>query len=108
MNLHTVTRNAPALRDVERWLRAVAPRSSPPPSNLPRLLAAVALLSVGALAALLLSPKNGSEMRSLARERVAGLRRRARDFASRESRAAGGGRASQPESQRSRRTEATS
>jgi hypothetical protein len=85
------------------------PGSAPPPSNVPRVLAAIALLSVGALAALLLSPRNGTEMRTLARKQVDGLRKRARDFAASHELGVGraNGRASQSDSP-SRRPEATS
>lgn len=66
---------------LERWVRSVLPRRAAPPSPLPRVLAGLALALAGAAAALLLSPRNGPELRALARKRLERLRRRANDFA---------------------------
>jgi len=78
--LKRIRAHAPTRRELERWVRSVLPRREPR-SSLPRVLGGLALLLAGAAAALLLSPKKGSEMRALARQRIEGLRRRANDFA---------------------------
>jgi len=108
LNLKRITPRASTMREVERWIRSIVPHSTPRSSPVPRVLAGVALLLAGAAAALLLSPKNGREMRAATRKQIDRLRRRARSFATREGRRIGNGRAVQTESERSRRAEARS
>jgi hypothetical protein len=102
MNLKRITPRASTMREVERWIRSIVPRSTPRSSPVPRVIAGVSLLLAGAAAALLLSPKNGREMRAITLKQVGRLRRRARW------RRIGNGRAAQTESERSRRAEARS
>jgi hypothetical protein len=97
-----------SIRAVERWIRSIVPRSAPRSSPVPRVLAGVAILLAGAAAALLLSPKNGREMRAITRKQLDGFRRRARSLATREGRRIGTVHAAQSPSERPRRTEATS
>jgi hypothetical protein len=108
MNLKRITPRESRLREVERWIRSIVPRSTPRSSPVPRVLAGVAILLTGAAGALLLSPKNGREMRAITRKQIAGLRLRARSFATREGRRVGNGRAAQSPGERPRRPEATS
>jgi hypothetical protein len=108
MNLQRIAPRESRLREVERWIRSIVPRSTPRSSRMPRVLAGVAILLTGAAAALLLSPKNGREMRAITRRQIDGLRQRARSLATREGRRIGNGRAAQSPSERPRRTEATS
>ena len=108
MTLTRTTPRAARMREVERWIRSILPRAAPRSSPVPRVLAGVAIFVAGAAVALLLSPKNGREMRAITRKRIDDLHRRARSFASREGRRAGNGRAGETQIERSRRTEATS
>ena len=108
MSLKRITPRESTIREAERWLRSIVPRSSARPSPVPRVLAGVAILLAGAAAALLLSPKNGREMRAITRKQIDGLRIRARSLSTREGRRSGNGRAAQAPSERPRRTEATS
>lgn len=109
-NLQRYAPRRRTMRDAERWLRAVLPRNPPPSSPVPRVLGAIALLLAGAAAALLLTPKNGVEMRTIARKRIQKLQKQATEFAaSHDPRTMrGNGHASQSQGERSRRTEATS
>jgi hypothetical protein len=68
------------VRDVQRWVLSMLPRREPP-SAMPGVLAGLGLVILGAAAALLLSPRTGSELRGLARKQIGDLRRRASDFA---------------------------
>jgi hypothetical protein len=108
MTLTRTTPRASRMREVERWIRSILPRGTPRSSPVPRVLAGAAILVAGAAAALLLSPKNGREMRAITRKRIDGLRRHARSFATRDGRRAGNARAGETQIERSRRTEATS
>jgi hypothetical protein len=109
-NLQRYAPRQRTMRDVERWVRAVLPRNPPPSSPLPRVLGAIALVLAGAAAALLLTPKNGVEMRTMARKRLQKLQKTATEFAaSHDPRAMrGNGRAGESQGERSRRSEATS
>ncbi|HTO09573.1 MAG TPA: hypothetical protein VMR86_21160 [Myxococcota bacterium] len=80
-SLQRKTPRTRALEDMERWVRSVMPRRAPASSPVPRILAGLALALAGAAAALLFAPKNGRDMRALARKRLASLRRQASDFA---------------------------
>ena len=108
MTLTRTTPRASRMREVEGWIRSIVGRAPPGSPRVPRVLAGVAIFAAGAAAALLLSPKNGREMRAITRERIDGLHRRARSFATRDWRRAANGRAGEPRLDRSRRTEATS
>jgi hypothetical protein len=108
MSLRQIAPRESRLGEIERWIRSIVPRSTPRSTAVPRVLTGVAILLTGAAAALLLSPKNGREMRALTRKQIDGLRRRARSLATREGRRIGNGRAAQSPSERPRRTEATS
>jgi hypothetical protein len=101
LNLERIAPSASTMRQVERWIRTLLPGSTPRSSPIPRLLVGSALALAGAAAALLLSPKNGREMRAITRKRVASLRQRARDFAKREAPTA------RAQAERARRAEAT-
>jgi len=109
--MYALQRYAPrasTVREVERWIRSAMPRRTPKSSPVPRMLAGLALVLAGAAAALLLSPKTGPEMRTLARKRIDRVRRSAKDFAvSHDPRRSHNGRA-EAQTERSRRTEATS
>jgi hypothetical protein len=107
MSLKQITPRESTIREVERWIRSIVPRSAPRSSPVPRVVAGVAILLAGATAALLLSPKNGREMRAITRKQIDGLRRRARSLATREGRRIGNGPAAQSPTERPRRTEAT-
>jgi len=106
----TLQRYAPratTMREVERWIRSVMPRSTPASSPVPRVLAGLALVLAGAAAALLLSPVNGAEMRKATGKRLKSMRKTATDFAaSHDPRI--NGRASQSPAERAPRREATS
>jgi len=107
MNLKRITPRESRIREVERWIRSIVPRSTPRSSPVPRVLGGVAILLAGAAAALLLSPKNGREMRAISRKQIDGLRRRARSLAARRGRRMSNGRAPESPSERPRRTDAT-
>lgn len=108
MTLTRTTPRASRIREVERRIRSILPRATPPSSPVPRVLVGVAIFVAGAVTALLLSPKNGREMRAITRKQIDGLRGRARSFATRKGRRAGNGRAGETQIERSRRTEASS
>ncbi|HTO69437.1 MAG TPA: hypothetical protein VMR31_06210 [Myxococcota bacterium] len=81
MTAKSLAARSAALRtDAERLIRAILPRPQQQ-TALPRILAALALATAGAVAALLLTPKTGAETRAIARRRFAGLRRRTNAFA---------------------------
>src|SRR5262245_53691854 len=72
--------------EMYHWLRALVPTvtwSTRPPSRAPRVLGALALIGIGALAALYCAPMNGQELRATTRKRATKLKNRARELASR-------------------------
>jgi hypothetical protein len=88
MTLENIRPRATELRgELNHWLRQIVPLVSwsarRRPARAPRVMAALALVGLGAVTALYLAPTSGAELRESTRKRALKLQRRARDMASR-------------------------
>jgi hypothetical protein len=88
MTLENIRPRATALRgDLNTWLRSVAPllawTARRRPARAPRVMAALALVGLGAVTALYLAPTSGAELRANTRKGARRVQRRAREMASR-------------------------